>query len=391
MNFKSVRRVMFQFHMWIGLALGILLALLGLSGSVLVYDDALVAMTNPVPHASAQGAAMPLDRIVQIARDAADMPRGQAAVTPPQEPGDATQVRFGQLARGGGDAPRPDGARRQGEGRGAGRGEGGAPQKAVDVFVDPVSGAVLTNRPASQPAWLGFAHQLHGNFLMGQQGRIFVGYLGVAMLILGVTGLVLWWPKRGQWKYAFIVRRTARGLRLHRELHAMFGIWAFVVFMIVSFSGVVLAWPQLAGTAAPGQRGAVPSVEPVEGASRIGADQAAQIAQTAIPGATIRSITLPARRDQAITVSLLADGGVNAQVTIDPYRANVIAMRAPGKGFMAWQRPLHQGSFNGVWKFLVFLSGLLPALFVFTGLVMWVKKRRAHIAAGIPLSEEALP
>ena len=55
------------------------------------------------------------------------------------------------------------------------------------------------------------------------------GWLGVAMLALGVTGLVLWWPKRGQWKYAFLVRRTAKGLRFHRELHAATGIWIFVV------------------------------------------------------------------------------------------------------------------------------------------------------------------
>ena len=56
MNFKSIRRLLFQFPMWIGLVLGLLLGALGLSGSVLVYDDALLAMSNPMPHATAQGA-----------------------------------------------------------------------------------------------------------------------------------------------------------------------------------------------------------------------------------------------------------------------------------------------------------------------------------------------
>ena len=98
------------------------------------------------------------------------------------------------------------------------------------------------------PPFLTFAHQLHGNFLMGREtGRPIVGWLGVAMCILGLTGLVLWWPKRGQWKYAFKVRRTATGLRFHRELHAATGIWIFLVFMAVSFSGVVIAWPQTIG------------------------------------------------------------------------------------------------------------------------------------------------
>jgi uncharacterized iron-regulated membrane protein len=32
-----------------------------------------------------------------------------------------------------------------------------------------------------------------------------------------------------------------------------------------------------------------------------------------------------------------------------------------------------------LWRILVFLSGLLPSLFVTTGIVMWVKKRRARV------------
>src|SRR5437868_824573 len=81
--------------------------------------------------------------------------------------------------------------------------------------------AVLGTRTAALPGLLTFAHQLHGNFLLGRDGRgLVVGWLGVAMLTLGITGLVLWWPKKGQWKNAFLVRRAASGLRLHRELHA---------------------------------------------------------------------------------------------------------------------------------------------------------------------------
>ena len=133
----------------------------------------------------------------------------------------------------------------------------------LQIFIDPVSGEVLGTRKALLPPILTFAHQLHGNFLMGRDGRSWVvGPLGVAMLILGVTGLVLWWPRRGQWKYAFFVRRTATGLRFHRELHAATGIWIFLVFMAVSFSGVVIAWPQTFGMPPGNGRGAMPSVEP---------------------------------------------------------------------------------------------------------------------------------
>jgi uncharacterized iron-regulated membrane protein len=67
----------------------------------------------------------------------------------------------------------------------------------------------------------------------------------------------------------------------------------------------------------------------------------------------------------------------------------VVAARDMSNSVMAWQRPLHQGSGLGaIWQFLVFLSGLVPALFVFTGVVMWLKKRKRHIPMSAVLAEE---
>jgi len=376
MAFADIRRGLFVLHMWIGLGLGLLLALLGLSGSVLVYDDAIADMLAPPPKATAQGRMLSLDAIIAAAR-AQNPGRGQVQLVPPQAPGEAASVRLGEMSRMG---AMPNMQR------------AGMPRQrsATEVFVDPVSGAVLGRRTALQPPILTFAHQLHGNFLMGREGRQFVGWLGVAMVLLGLTGLVLWWPKRGQWKYAFIVRRTARGLRFHRELHAMLGIWAFFVFIVVSFSGVVLAWPQTMGTPGFNPR-ALPSAPPIEGAHRIGADRAVAIALAADPGAALRSITIPGRRDQPVMVNLLSHGAINATALIDPWRAKLMTLRDPSQSFLAWQRPVHQGTLGPVWKFLVFLTGFLPAVFVTTGVIMWAKKRKAHIAANAPLAEGAVP
>ena len=389
MNFAAFRRLMFQVHMWVGLILGLLLALLGLSGSILVYDDAIAKILAPMPRASAQGAALPLAKIVEAARGAAG--KGTMQIALAREAGDPVSVRV----------TRP----REGLGRGEGRGEraqGGPPpgsQSATQVFIDPVSGAVLGSRKAQLPPILAFSHQLHGNFLMGREGRQFVGWLGVAMLALGATGLVLWWPKRGQWKYAFFVRRTAKGLRFHRELHAATGIWIFIVFMIVSFSGVVIAFPNTFGLAGGGQAsGGVtfnlregPQIALLAGATAMGADDALAMARTVMPDAEPTGLSLPARPDRTIMVNMLAHGAVSATVYIDPWRGEVVAKRDPSQNFLAWQRPLHQGSGLGaIWKVLVFFSGLVPALFVITGVIMWVKKRQRRLPMTAALAEEAV-
>ncbi len=249
MSFATVRRTLFTVHMWVGLILGVLLAALGLSGSLLVYDDKIANLLSPAPHAVTAGQPLPLTMIADIARRAAaekNIAGGQIQLTLPEADTDAIAVRVARSA--------PWVICRARAARAASAARAGAASAAAKAPARAAAcRSLLTPSPA--PCWepasrccrrsLTFAHQLHGNFLMSREvGRPLVGWLGVAMCILGVTGLVLWWPKRGQWKYAFFVRSTATGLRFHRELHAATGIWIFVVFMAVSFSGVVIAWPQ---------------------------------------------------------------------------------------------------------------------------------------------------
>jgi len=395
MSFATVRQTLFTVHMWVGLVLGLFLAALGLSGSVLVYDDAIGNLLDRPPQALTAGMPLPLSMIQSIARDAAEQQGvhgGQMQIILPEKPLQPITVRLGGISVMGNmpgmNAQRqPGGERREGARRGERRegAQGGGRAGGLQLFIDPVSGEVLGSRKAAAPGLLIFAHQLHGNFLMGREGRTYVvGWLGVAMCILGLSGLVLWWPKKGQWKYAFKVRSTATGLRFHRELHAATGIWIFVVFILVSFSGVVIAWPQTFGM--PSGRGTLPSVEPADG-RRLGATEAVIAAQRAVSGLEARSVTIPAAPDQPISVSYLSHDAINATAYVDPYRGTVLSVRDPSGSFMAWMRPVHQGSLGAVWKFLVFLSGLVPTLFVVTGVVMWAKKRRRHVPMNEPLSD----
>lgn len=380
----NLRRTLFTVHMWIGLILGVLLAVLGLSGSLLVYDEQIGNLINPPPRAITAGQPLPLSMIEDVAGETAGHP-GQMQIFLPQKPGQAISVRMGGISPMG-NMPGMNGegrSRPRGRGREGGEGRG----RGLQIFIDPISGEVLGTRTALLPGFLTFAHQLHGNFLMGRDGRsLVVGWLGMAMLVLGVSGLVLWWPRRGRWRYAFFVRSTAQGVRFHRELHAATGIWIFVIFMAVSFSGVVLAWPQVMGANPPGARG-VPAVEATEG-KRLGATEAVIAASKAVPGLVPRSVTIPARPDQPISVNYLSNGAVAATVFVDPYRGKVLSVRDPAESFMAWMRPVHQGSLGPVWQVLVFLSGLVPSLFIVTGLIMWWKKRRRHVPMSQPLGDD---
>jgi len=71
MSFAAVRHALFTVHMWVGLILGLLLAILGLSGSLLVYDETISDWISPPPRATTAGQPLPLSMITGIARDAA--------------------------------------------------------------------------------------------------------------------------------------------------------------------------------------------------------------------------------------------------------------------------------------------------------------------------------
>ncbi len=119
-------------------------------------------------------------------------------------------------------------------------------------------------------------------------------------------------------------------------------------------------------------------VEPAD-SKRLGPTEAVIAATTAVPGLKVRSITIPSRLDQPISVNYFSHDAINATTLIDPYRGKVLLVRDNSERFLAWMRPVHDGSLGAVWRFLVFLSGLVPTLFVVTGIVMWWKKRQRHV------------
>ena len=261
--------------------------------------------------------------------------------------------------------------------------------------VDPVSLQVWDNLPSS--GVLGFVHTLHANFFLSD--RRFVGWLGVAMVVLGISGLVNWWPPRRRWREGFVVRRKARGIVLYRQLHGAAGIWAYVVFIVVSLSGVYLAFPQtlrdavniVTPTRDLRALAAAMKVEYVAGATAMPVDDAVALAAQSVPEARVDFVGLPSRPDQPYRITLLRAGQNRGEpavtVFVDPWTRQIVKTFDPrnysaGETALAWQHALHAGEGAGpLWKLLVFVIGFLPLLFSITGVWMWWLKRAQRVAA----------
>jgi uncharacterized iron-regulated membrane protein len=212
------------------------------------------------------------------------------------------------------------------------------------------------------------------------------------MVFLGLSGLYLWWPKKGQWKFAFGVRRTARGFRLYREIHGMMGVWFWLVFLFVSITSIPLGFPTVLGLLTGNAPRGGPLPVPA-GAQMLGAPEGTSlmglttlIAHAAkISGAEAVAVTVPAQPNRAISVTLKSSyGDPERSLAFNPYTGAILAQPGQARDRGLSRRvieQLHGGQRLGpVWKLLVFLSGFLPLIFVTTGFMMWLKKRRNRLA-----------
>lgn len=130
------------------------------------------------------------------------------------------------------------------------------------LWLDRTSGAVLRDVAATDRA-MQFVKRIHGTLLGGNWGSLVVETIACWMIILVVTGIFLWWPRKIAWWRVFIPQFGVGGRReTWRKLHGMAGAWIGAVVLTLLLSG--LPWTQvwgegftrakaLAGLPSPGQ------------------------------------------------------------------------------------------------------------------------------------------
>jgi uncharacterized iron-regulated membrane protein len=353
--------VLRRLHLILGGVLSIPLAIIGLTGSILIFEPQLQPGHDFV-RASA-GPAQPYAAMIEAARAAAPKDFAPSTIFAPVASGDLASVRFS-------DPRHP--------------GPGG-----MEVYLDP---ATLALRGTVKPGegWLREVFFFHANAGMRDRtGRDIGGWFGVVMCVLSVTGIIMQFPTRGRWRQAMVMQRGMRGYRFLRHLHGVIGFWFWLVLLVVSFSGVWLSFPQSFNslTASLGVRDlrpgvAAPKVAPVESATALDVDGAVALAQAARPDLALRTIGLPQRPDQPYRFSLGEAHALPVIIFVDPWRRTIADLRDPrdytfAETAIASMHAIHDGSgFGFGWRVLVFVSGLLPGLFAVSGVAMWLAKRK---------------
>lgn len=84
---------------------------------------------------------------------------------------------------------------------------------------------------------------LHDNLLAGSTGRFVNGLGAIAILLIALTGLVIWWPGVRTWRRSLSLRRGVGWKRFTWDLHSALGFWSFAFIFVFAASGIYLCFP----------------------------------------------------------------------------------------------------------------------------------------------------
>lgn len=352
-----LRRAVFQVHLWAGILLSVYLVLIALSGSVLVYKDELTRWSLPPKlHPFQPDQTASLDTV--MARFAGLEPGGIASNLQVPSPVLPAFVLEGK-----------DSHER--------------PQRWI---ADPLTGALQT----AARTWLDTVHDLHYYLLLPTAWGMQANAIGAAiLLLLAITGILLWWPGVLLWTRGLRVNLRANWRRVNYDLHSAIGFWTLAIVVWWAISGVYFGFYRqvsavvsfvspLRGMLAP----APAHLPPVVAGSRATLEQVLRTAQGASPGGQLWSVSDPSLKGPVSYV--LLDRGAPGDfshrdiVQVRSADARLLSVWHYGErhsigDWMLWSmHPLHFGTLWGpVVKLLWAVLGLSLAVLTITGLLMY--------------------
>ena len=208
-----LRRAIFQIHLWSGIAVGLYIILISLSGSAVVFRREILATLN-VPRVAPTVQHMgeeDLRKAVMAAYPGYDIEQ----LTIPRRrlsPAEVTVIRGGVRK-----------------------------ERRFNPFTGEDMGA---QRPLSV-SLVEWAVDLHDNLLLSMQtGRRVNAIGGIVVTILCLTGVTIWWRGSGTWYLGLYFNPRTGWKRINFDLHSALGFWSLAILLVWGVSGIYFGFPE---------------------------------------------------------------------------------------------------------------------------------------------------
>ncbi len=354
-----MRKRLWQLHSWLGLIAGLGLIVIGLTGSLLVFHDDIEAAINP-------------ELVTVTPTPAGRLPAAELLVSAERQlPGYSVAGWLYQLDE---------------------------PEKADLLYVrkhgspdwlfataNQYTGEILASPRLGTETFTGWILDLHYQLLADHTGLLIAGLLGLALFLLGVTGIYLY---RAFWKNLVTFRWNASRRILFSDTHKFIGITSVAFNLILGFTGAWWNLTHVIGHWIEGHDEEKPAAAVRYYAEPLNIDALIADTDKHIPGYLPRFVSLPSEEGgwpvtfYGQAPGHFLTGPYGSTVSYDP-QTHVFKESYDIRQAGLWSRiadtftPLHYGTFGGLpVKILWCLGGLTPGALAITGFVMWRLRRR---------------
>lgn len=210
-----LRRALFQIHLWTGVAVGLYMVFISITGSAVVFRRDLnqkLLGNIPAAEVAADAKRLPVARL----REEVQRQYPGYTITRVAEarrrlaPSEVTMVKDGEV---------------------------------LQERFNPYTGADMGNARPRSVAVMEWFTDLHDNLLTGETGRKVNAVGGALLCVLCISGLVIWWRASGAWYKGFFFNPRSGWKRLNFDLHAALGFWGLLVLFLWGLTGVYFAFP----------------------------------------------------------------------------------------------------------------------------------------------------
>jgi uncharacterized iron-regulated membrane protein len=370
----TFRKLLGTLHLWLGLASGLVVMVVGLTGALLTFEQELSELTGTGSSLAVPARSEPLARPSQV-----------FAAARPHLPDSLKRLYYSHTPA---------------EEKAAVLWALDTQNRWTSLLHDPYTGAMLKNAEYGGNVW-SLLLDVHTRLLLPPRiGHLVVGTATLVLVALLVSGIVLWWPKNrsaARQRIWFRWKRTMRWKRRNYDLHTVLGFYASGVAVFIALTGLVWSfewvssgvyWLATGDTTSGRQKTEQPLSMVTAHAVRLPAqvlDAAYQQVQAAYhePVAVTVHYPLTPTATLHFTVQPTARRHLNArdELSYDQYSGALVQARHwanqnAGERLRSLNGPIHFGTLLGLpGKLLVFFASLLTASLPVSGFCIWWGRR----------------
>ena len=365
----TFRKFINDAHLWLGIGSGIILFLVCLSGTILTFEEeikSLFAQDFEVTHSNENR--LSLEQLSESLSQEGTVTN----ITVPIETDEPLQFTVKTSPK---------------------------ERRGTTYYVDPYSGEYRKVEKSKLDGFFLTMFKLHRWLLLETEvGRPIVGVATLIFLLLAISGIILWFPKKMKWKNfkpGFKIKFKANWKRINHDVHNTLGFYACIFLVIMSLTGLFWSFEwyrdagsQVLGTKVFGNRGGGPkftsALSPNVAANTF--EEILEISANELNYKGELSLSIPSTdKDVFIITKNNADGWspvIKDKLVLDRdgtlLQKELFRNKPLNVQIASLIKPLHMGTIYGTFsKLIYFFACLIATTLPITGTIIWINKLKA--------------